>query len=83
MRSIPGRYPCQRIITPKRFLLVHFKSEVKSFSDVTIVKHALILGEEESKQVVSIHDDHMLKGNHGSSSPAINGLFVEQKEEKC
>ena len=78
-----GRYPCQRIVTPERILLVHvIKSEVKSFSDVTIVKHALLLGEEESKQVASIHDDHRLKGNHGSLSPAINGLFVEQKEEK-
>ena len=70
------------IITPKRFLLVHvIKSEVKSFSDVTIVKHALILGEAESKQVASIHDEHRLKGEHGALSPEINGLFIEQKEE--
>ena len=77
------RYPCQQIITPERFLLVHvIKSEVKSNSDVTIVKHALLLGEEESKQVASIYDEHKLKGDHRALSPAINGLFVEQKEEK-
>ena len=76
------RYPCQQIITPERILLVHvIKSEVKSFSDVTIVKHALLLGEEKSKQVATIHDDRRLKGNHGSSSPPKSGLFVEQKEE--
>ena len=76
------RYPCQQIITPERILLGHvIKSEVKSNSDVTIVKHALLLGEEKSKQGATNHDDRRLKGNHGSSSPPKSGLFVEQKEE--